>query len=82
MCMTVSLHVCASHECLGPTEARRGNGSRNWSRAVLSAPLWVVGLEPGFSGRGAAIYTAEPLSRRLTLFPCPGEDLLAKAYQE
>lgn len=25
--MAVCLHVCASHECPGPTEARRGNGS-------------------------------------------------------
>lgn len=55
---------------------------RNWSRALLSATLWVVGLEPGFSGRGTAIFTAEPFSRHLPLFLCPCEDLLAKVYLE
>lgn len=82
MYMAVSLHGCASHECPGPTEARRGNGSPELELCSLFGYLSLVQLEPDFCGRGVVIFTAEPFSRHLTLFLCPGEDLLAKVYLE
>lgn len=55
VCIRVPAYMSAHHMCLVPTEARKGSQiSCYWSYRQLSAAIWVLGIEPKSSRRGAS----------------------------